>query len=79
MNSGSKPLVISKVQPSCGCTVVDQSGEPVAPGKEGMIRAVFNSEGRVGVNHKTLYVIANTKGAEDTQLQFTVEVVKKKW
>jgi hypothetical protein len=76
-NSGDKPLVIERVQPSCGCTVAEQSTEPVAPGKEGQIKASFNSEGRTGVNHKTLYVYANTKGTRNHSLQFVVEVEKK--
>jgi len=75
-NSGDKPLVIDRVQPSCGCTVAEQSKEPIAPGGEGQIRATFNSEGRTGVNHKTLYVLANVKGPQNA-LQFVVQVEKK--
>jgi hypothetical protein len=75
-NSGDKPLVIDRVQPSCGCTVAEQSKEPIAPGGEGQIRATFNSEGRTGVNHKTLYVFANSKGPQNS-LQFVVQVEKK--
>lgn len=76
-NTGDKPLVIQHVQPSCGCTVAEQSQEPVAPGADGQIRATFNSEGRTGVNHKTLFVTANTKGSQSHSLQFVVEVEKK--
>lgn len=78
-NSGNKPLVIARVQPSCGCTVAEQPTEPVAPGKEGNIKAVFDSEHHTGVNHKTLYVYANTKGTQANELQFAVIVEKKKW
>ena len=78
-NSGEKPLVIASVHPSCGCTVAEQPKEPVAPGNEGLIKAVFNSEGHTGVNHKTLYVFANTKGTQESQLNFSVIVEKKKW
>jgi len=77
-NTGDKPLVISRVQASCGCTVADQSNEPVAPGAEAAVKAVFNSEGHIGVNHKTLTVYSNIKGAPNTPLQFVVEVEKKK-
>jgi hypothetical protein len=76
-NTGDKPLVIENVRPSCGCTVAEQSKEPIPPGGEGTIRASFNSEGRTGVNHKTLYVTANTKGTQQHSLQFVVEVEKK--
>jgi hypothetical protein len=78
-NTGTKPLVISRVQPSCGCTVAEQPNEPVAPGAQGTIKASFNSEGRTGINHKTLFVYANTKGTQSHELQFVVEVEKKKW
>ena len=67
------------MQPSCGCTVAEQPNEPVAPGKESIIKASFNSEGRVGINHKTLFVYANTKGTSTNELKFEVEVEKKKW
>ena len=76
-NTGSTPLVIGSVQPSCGCTVAEQPREPIAPGAEGQVRASFNSNGRVGVNHKTLLVTANTKGGQSHSLQFVVEVQKK--
>jgi hypothetical protein len=79
LNSGNKPLIIAKVQPSCGCTIADQPNEPVLPGKEGVIKASFNSEGRTGINHKMLYVYANTLGSINNELQFSVTVEKKKW
>jgi hypothetical protein len=42
-NSGDQPLIIEKVQPSCGCTVAEQPTEPIAPGNEGVIKALFTS------------------------------------
>ncbi len=79
LNSGDKPLIIARVQPSCGCTVAEQPDEPILPGKEGVIKASFNSEGRIGINHKKLYVFANTKGSQSNEVQFNVVVQKKKW
>src|SRR5258707_8313330 len=76
-NTGTTPLVIGRVQPSCGCTVAEQPREPIAPGAEGQIKASFNSDGRVGINHKTLMVTANTKGSQSFALQFVVEELKK--
>jgi uncharacterized protein DUF1573 len=76
-NTGSTPLVIGRVQPSCGCTVAEQPKAPIAPGGEGEIRATFNSQGRTGVNHKTLFVSANTRGKQTYSLQFAVLVEKK--
>ncbi|HEY4205528.1 MAG TPA: DUF1573 domain-containing protein [Puia sp.] len=75
-NTGNKPLVIERVQPSCGCTVAEQPKEPVPPGAEGQIKATFNSQGKSGINHKSLNVFANMKDAPHP-LQFVVEVEKK--
>jgi hypothetical protein len=79
LNSGNKPLIIARVQPSCGCTVAEQPDEPIMPGKEGVIKASFNSEGRIGINHKKIYVIANTRGTQSNEIEFSVSVQKKKW
>ena len=76
-NTGSKPLVISNVQASCGCTVPSKPEEPIAPGAEGKITAEFNSEGRVGKASKNITVTANTKEGI-TVLMFEGEVLPKK-
>ncbi|HXB07557.1 MAG TPA: DUF1573 domain-containing protein [Puia sp.] len=76
-NTGKTPLVIGGVQPSCGCTIAHQQVAPILPGSEGQIKATFNSDSRVGINHKTLIVTANTKGTQRYVLQFVVEVQKK--
>ena len=76
-NSGDKPLVIERVTPTCGCTVADPPKEPIPPGKEGVIRGVFDSNGRIGPAHKTLTVLSNTKPSQEKSLVFTVIVNKK--
>ena len=76
-NTGTTPLVIGHVQPSCGCTIAEQPEAPIAPGAEGQIRATFNSQGHVGVNHKSLFVTANTRGVQSYSLHFVVVVEKK--
>lgn len=42
-NTGNKPLIISKVQPSCGCTVPEWSQDPIMPGKTGQIKVHYNT------------------------------------
>jgi hypothetical protein len=74
-NTGKQPLVITSVAPSCGCTVAEKPEQPVLPGEQGMIKASFNSLGRVGTNHKTLTVYANIPDASYL-LTFEVEVLK---
>jgi hypothetical protein len=76
-NSGSKPLIISNVRASCGCTIPETPKEPFAPGADGYIKATFNSSSRTGVNRKEVYVTANTSPTTLHQLEFTVQVDKK--
>ncbi len=76
-NTGSKPLVIESVHPSCGCTVADPPSAPIAPGAEGAIKGSFDSNGKSGQQHKTITVMANTKGLQSHELAFTVDVQKK--
>jgi len=59
-NYGTAPLILSKVETSCGCTASEFSTEPVAPGTEGVIKITYNSNGRPGSFQKTIVVIANT-------------------
>jgi len=75
-NVGDKPLVISNVSASCGCTVPETPKEPIAPGKTGVIKASFNSAGKVGSNSKQVNVFANLDPAMTT-LNFHVEVKAK--
>ncbi|MEO6069792.1 MAG: DUF1573 domain-containing protein [Chitinophagaceae bacterium] len=77
-NTGTTPLVIVSVTPSCGCTVADKPEEPIAPGKEGVIKAKFDSKGQgVGIKEKTVTVQTNTKNGMTHQLSFRGEVVQK--
>ncbi len=73
-NTGNKNLVIEDVQAQCGCTVPEKPEKPIAPGEEGVIKAVFNSEGRgAGTVRKGVTVRANTS-EKSHELSFGVEV-----
>jgi len=76
-NTGDKPLVIYSVKPSCGCTAAEPPKEPIAPGETGEIKGTFDSNGKSGSQHKSMFVTANTKGKQDHELIFDVEVGKK--
>ena len=45
-NTGSEPLVISKAQGSCGCTVPDWPREPIPVGGSGEIKVQYDSRGK---------------------------------
>ena len=74
-NTGKKPLTIASAQPSCGCTVPTKPERPIMPGEQGEIKAVFDSRGRVGTNHKTITVMANTEPSTSHILEFDVNVL----
>ncbi len=76
-NTGTEPLIITKVVPGCGCTVAETPSKPILPGEEGVIRATFDSRNRVGTQHKTIFVGANTKDKAEHELVFEVEVEKR--
>jgi hypothetical protein len=73
-NSGTLPLKIKNVKPTCGCTTPDWTKEEIAPGGTGYVVAEFDSKGRAGTNNKTIEVFANTE-PEVTPLRFTAEVI----
>lgn len=58
-NVGDKPVVIAQVQPSCGCTTPEWTKDPIMPGKTGVIKAMYNSNGRPGPFHKSISVVSN--------------------
>ncbi len=79
-NTGNKPLYISGVNASCGCTVIDTTTirEAILPGKKGIIRAVFHSEYQPAATHvKQLFVNANTSPHTGHILTFKLDVTEK--
>ncbi|WP_423147130.1 DUF1573 domain-containing protein [Rubrolithibacter danxiaensis] len=42
-NVGDQPLIISAVEPTCGCTVADYTKTPVKKGEAGNIKLTFNA------------------------------------
>lgn len=61
VNTGTEPLIITKVFSSCGCTVAEFPKEPINPGESGTITIKFDGRGRRhGDFMKILRVRANT-------------------
>ena len=74
-NIGESPLIITSATATCGCTVPDYPKEPVAPGAEGVIKVVFDSTGKLGMQNKVITITANTV-PEITQLNILGNVVE---
>jgi hypothetical protein len=60
-NNGSEPLIISKSEGSCGCTVPVWPKEPVMKGQSSAIKVTFNSTGKFGMQDKTVTITSNAK------------------
>ena len=59
-NTGKEPLILSKPQSSCGCTVPTWPQEPILPGKSDVIKVTYNTHNIGGIN-KTVTVTSNAK------------------
>ena len=57
-NSGDKPLVISNVTTSCGCTVANWTKTPIAPGASGVVSSTFDSKA-LGRFQKSIGIYSN--------------------
>lgn len=59
-NTGKGDLIITSAKGSCGCIIPEWPQEPIAPGAEGVIDVVFNSDGKSGQQNKKVTIVANT-------------------
>lgn len=59
-NTGTEPIIISEVKPSCGCSVAEYTKTPVKPGEKGTISVTFNAATKQPFT-KNFTVRSNTK------------------
>lgn len=72
-NTGDKPLIISSIYTSCGCTEVDYPKEPFLPGKSGTIKISYNATEGEGFFSKNITVYTNAKNkTEDIKIEGVV-------
>jgi len=58
-NTGNAPLIINRVQTSCGCTISEWTKKPVPSGAKGHVYAILDLKGKIGLIRKTLFVYSN--------------------
>ena len=73
-NIGGTDLIITSASSTCGCTISNYPKEPVKPGEEASIEVIFDSSGKMGIQHKRITLLANTI-PNRTYLDITAEVV----
>ena len=74
-NTGGRDLLILSTQTSCGCTVPEWDKQPIAPGKEGHIRIIFDSSGELGMQNKSIRVVTNARNSV-TDLMISAQVAE---
>ncbi|MEO8045508.1 MAG: DUF1573 domain-containing protein [Spartobacteria bacterium] len=75
-NTGDKPITITDVHPSCGCTTAALAKPVVEPNESGEITATFNIGDRSGVQNKTITVRTNDTAEVTTILKLTATIPK---
>jgi len=76
-NTGTEPLVLSKVQPSCGCTASDYTKTPVEPGQKGYVSALYKNTSSANHFEKSISVYSNAGATPTIRLTIKGNVVDK--
>ena len=74
-NTGTQPLVIDRIDVTCGCTTPTWTKEPILPGKTGTVVAKFNSAGKLGNQKKAITVHSNV--GEPTSVYIVTNIKEK--
>jgi hypothetical protein len=75
-NKGNAPLVLSNVQPGCGCTTPEWPKEPIMPGQKSKIKAIYNPGSYKGKFGKGITVYSNAdNGSVVLTIKGTVEEI----
>ena len=75
-NSGKAPLIFTGYSVQCTCTKVVVPKEPIAPGKSGVIKITFDTNGRTFYQDRVIILNTNTKKKEE-KVRFKVYVEPK--
>ena len=73
-NAGNAPLVIEKVDVTCGCTAALASEKTIASGKEGRIKATFDTRGYSGRLARYIYLVSNDGENVRRELSLVAEI-----
>lgn len=58
-NTGKYPLVINKVDVSCGCLSVNYPKEPIVAGQQSKLSVQINTKGQEGIFNKKIFIRTN--------------------
>jgi hypothetical protein len=73
-NEGDAPLIVEKVETACGCTAALVSEKRIAPGKEGRIKATFDTRGYFGRPTKYVTLVSNDSENPRRELSLVADI-----
>lgn len=73
-NTTARPVTISEVHSSCGCTVPRLDQKIYVPGESGTIRALFTLGERIGLQEKSIMVSTAEPDVSSTALTLRVNI-----
>lgn len=78
INKGKIEVSILKAIPTCGCITVEIPNKPISPRNKGVVKATFNTEGKIGLQSKKIVVQTNLAYPNDIiELSFNAKVNQK--
>ena len=60
-NTGDAPLIITKIDVSCSCIIIDYPKKPINPGESAVIKVTLDANKKAGRIVKSIYVNSNAK------------------
>jgi hypothetical protein len=76
-NTGALPLLVTRAIGSCGCIRAEFSDKILPPGDSAILNVIFNSQGRMGLQEKSVTIEANTFPTQ-TEIVISCDVIKTK-
>lgn len=73
-NEGDEPLVVERVETTCGCTAALLSEQKVEPGLEGRVKATFDTRGYSGRMTRYVILVSNDSDKKRRELALTVDI-----
>jgi hypothetical protein len=73
-NEGGAPLIVDRVETTCGCTAALVSEKRIAPGKEGKIKTTFDTRGYAGRLSKYVYLVSNDGESARRELVLVADI-----
>lgn len=73
-NAGTQPLVVERVETTCGCTAALVSADKIPPGKEGKIKVSLDTHGYSGRLTRYIYLVSNDASSGRRELSVAVDI-----